>query len=246
MSEENFSHWGWRIPFWMSVLMVLISYLIRKNMQESPAFLKLKSEGKIASNPIKESLGQAYNFKFVLLALLGATMGQGVIWYTGHYYAMHFLKTDCQIDAIQVEQMMTIAFLMATPFFVLFGWLSDIIGRKKIMLTGMLAAMLCYFPIYSNMYEISQIKDKEVIQKTTKVSDVSRSDNSHSADSLKIITTTSIYADGSVFIQKETNHINILENNSAQKSINQVLKKLSLKDRILIILLIFIQVIFVT
>jgi MFS family permease len=246
MSEESFSEWGWRIPFWFSVLMVLISYLIRKNMHESPAFLKLKSEGKTSANPIKESLGQAYNFKYVLLALLGATMGQGVIWYTGHYYAMHFLKTDCHVDAIQVEQMMTIAFLMATPFFVLFGWLSDVVGRKKIMLAGMLAAMFCYFPIYSKMYEVANIDEKGSIQKQTEISELRRADDSSPGDSVKIVTITSTYSDGAVFVQKETTKINASSKNSETPGVIQIQKKLGFTDRMLLILLIFIQVIFVT
>jgi len=246
MSEDSFSQWGWRIPFWLSVIMVLVSYLIRKNMHESPAFEKLKSEGKTSTNPIRESLGQAYNFKFVLLALLGATMGQGVIWYTGHYYAMHFLKMDCQVDAVQVEQMMTVAFLLATPFFVLFGWLSDRVGRKKIMLAGMLAAMLCYFPIYSKMYDISQLNVKDGAVKHVQVTDVKKSDAVVSGDSVKIVTTTSTYPDGAVFIHKETIKFSGLQKKSESAGVVQVQKKLAFDDRILLILLIFIQVIFVT
>ncbi len=153
IGETAFGDWGWRIPFWVSIIMVGVSYLIRKKMDESPLFAKAKAEGKISGNPLKESFGNKFNFKFVLLALLGATMGQGVIWYTGHYYAMNFLKIDCRVDAFQVEEMMTWAFLLGTPFFVLFGWLSDKVGRKPIMLCGMALAVLCYFPIYEKMYE---------------------------------------------------------------------------------------------
>ena len=91
ISEEAFNNWGWRIPFWVSIAMVLISYVIRKNMDESPLFQKVKEEGKIAKNPLKESFGKKENFKYVLLALFGATMGQGVVWYTGQFYAMSFI-----------------------------------------------------------------------------------------------------------------------------------------------------------
>jgi MFS family permease len=160
MGKEAFEDWGWRIPFWVSILMVLVSFLIRRKMHESPLFEKAKSEGKISTNPLKESFGNKYNFKYVLLALLGATMGQGVIWYTGHYYAMNFLKTDCKVDALTVEQIMTVAFLIGTPFFVFFGWLSDKVGRKPIMLTGMLIAVLSYFPIYKTMYNTVSVVNK--------------------------------------------------------------------------------------
>lgn len=134
MSKEAFAEWGWRVPFLVSIIMVYVSVLIRKNMHESPLFAKAKAEGKTSTNPLKESFGNRYNFKFVLLALLGATMGQGVVWYTGQFYALSFLQKVMAIDLQQSNALMTYALMLGTPFFVLFGWLSDKIGRKGIML----------------------------------------------------------------------------------------------------------------
>ena len=159
MSKEDFDAWGWRVPFWVSIIMVFVSYLIRKNMHESPVFAKAKAEGKTATNPLKESFGNRYNLKFILLALFGATMGQGVVWYTGQFYAMNFIKTVMAIDSSQVDVLLGIALLFGTPFFVFFGWLSDKVGRKSIMMTGMLLAIICYRPIYRAMYKSTDVKE---------------------------------------------------------------------------------------
>src|SRR5574343_1424914 len=168
MSKEAFDEWGWRVPFWVSILMVYVSYLIRKNMDESPVFAKAKSEGKTSTNPLKESFGHKYNLKFVLLALFGATMGQGVVWYTGQFYAMNFLKTVQNIDASQVDTLLGIALVLGTPFFVVFGKLSDKIGRKNIMMLGMLIAIISYRPIYRAMYNTTDLTKKtEIVKKTT-------------------------------------------------------------------------------
>lgn len=158
LTKEQFNDWGWRVPFWVSILMVFVSVQIRKNMHESPEFAKAKAEGKTATNPLKESFGNKYNLKFVLLALFGATMGQGVVWYTGQFYAMNFLKTVQCIDAAQVETLLGIALVIGTPFFIFFGWLSDKVGRKVIMMGGMLIAILLYRPIYKSMYESTDAK----------------------------------------------------------------------------------------
>ncbi len=152
LSPEQFDEWGWRVPFWISILMVGISYLIRKNMDESPLFAKAKAEGITTTNPIKESFGRKSNFKYVLLALFGAVMGQGVVWYTGQFYAMSFMEKLMSISKIQVDEIMFIALILGTPFFVFFGWLSDKIGRKWIMMIGMLLAIMGYRPIYQQMY----------------------------------------------------------------------------------------------
>lgn len=117
LSAEDFNEWGWRVPFWVSILMVLLSYIIRKNMEESPVFAKAKASGKTSVNPLKESFGNKLNFKFVLLALFGAVMGQGVIWYTGQFYAMSFLEKTMNVNKEQVDSLMFIALIMGTPFF---------------------------------------------------------------------------------------------------------------------------------
>jgi MFS family permease len=151
MSDAAFtSEWGgWRYPFWISIILVGVSIYIRLKMKESPIFSKLKAEGKTSVNPIKESFSHKANFKMVLLALFGAVMGQGVIWYTGQFYAQNFLETKCNIEFEQSRTIMLWAILFATPFFVVFGWLSDKIGRKWIMMAGMLGGVLFYRPIFS-------------------------------------------------------------------------------------------------
>ena len=158
LSKEDFVDWGWRIPFWVSILMILISYVIRKNMHESPVFTKVKEEGKVSTNPLKESFGNKLNFKFVLLALFGATMGQGVVWYTGQFYAMSFIEKTMSIDKDIADNIMLVSLALGTPFFVLFGWLSDKMSRKWIMMAGMLIAIFAYRPIYTSMYESANEK----------------------------------------------------------------------------------------
>lgn len=152
-SIEKFNDWGWRIPFLVSILLVIVSIYIRLKMNESPLFSKLKSEGKISTNPLKESFAHKANLKMVLLALFGATMGQGVIWYTGQFYAQSFLENVCKIDFDQSRTIIIWAILLATPFFVLFGAWSDKVGRKWIMMVGMLLGILLYRPIYSVFLE---------------------------------------------------------------------------------------------
>lgn len=148
-----FNDWGWRIPFLASIFLVGISIYIRLKMQESPAFTKIKNEGKISINPIKESFSHKKNFKMVLLALFGAVMGQGVIWYTGQFYAQSFLENTCRIEFDQSRYILLTAIVMATPFFIFWGWLSDKVGRKWIMIAGMVLGVLSYRPIYRYFYE---------------------------------------------------------------------------------------------
>jgi Arabinose efflux permease len=161
MSPEAFDNWGWRLPFLLSSVMVVVSYFIRRNMDESPLFKKAKSEGNTSTNPLKESFGNKFNFKFVLLALFGATMGQGVIWYTGQFYALSFLQNVCHVDFDQTNFIIGAALLGGTGFFVFFGWLSDRIGRKSVMLAGMLLAILTYRPIYDRMYQLTDVTSKQ-------------------------------------------------------------------------------------
>ncbi|MFA9205125.1 MAG: MFS transporter [Burkholderiaceae bacterium] len=201
---EKFSaEWGgWRYPFWISILLVGVSVLIRMRMSESPMFTKLKAEGKTSTNPLKESFGQKANFKMVLLALFGAVMGQGVVWYTGQFYAQSFIETVCKIEFVQSRNIMLIAILMATPCFVLFGWLSDKVGRKWIMLLGMLLAIFTYRPIYQTFLNISNTQsriDKIDLAKTVASAVKAKTD---SKDPTKIYITQSFdtaYTDGAVF-----------------------------------------------
>lgn len=154
-SIEKFNDWGWRIPFLVSIVLVAISVYIRLKMQESPLFHRLKTEGKLSANPLKESFGHKTNLKIVLLALFGATMGQGVVFYTGQFYAQSFLETVCKIDFDQSKTMLLLAILLATPFFVLFGGWSDRVGRKWIMLVGMLLAIVTYPVLFRQLLSIS-------------------------------------------------------------------------------------------
>jgi len=157
MPEANFTpEWGgWRYPFWISLLLVGVSIYIRLNMSESPLFAELKSTGKTSVNPLRESFQHRANFKMVLLALFGAVMGEGVVWYTGQFYAQSFLETKCKLDFEQSRTILLWAIAGATPFFVLFGWLSDRVGRKWILMTGMLLAVLTYRPIFGYFLENS-------------------------------------------------------------------------------------------
>ncbi|VFR20606.1 Permeases of the major facilitator superfamily [plant metagenome] len=148
LGEEAFRAWGWRIPFLISIVLLAVSVWIRMQLNESPAFKKMKEEGKGSKSPLKESFGQWANLKLVLLALFGLAAGQAVVWYTGQFYALFFLTQTLKVEANSANIMIAIALLLATPFFVFWGWLSDKIGRKPIILAGCLIAALTYFPIF--------------------------------------------------------------------------------------------------
>jgi MFS family permease len=238
LSKEAFDDWGWRVPFWVSILMVYVSYLIRKNMDESPVFAKAKAEGKTATNPLKESFGNKYNLKFVLLALFGATMGQGVVWYTGQFYAMNFLKTVQNIDSTQVDMLLGIALILGTPFFVFFGWLSDKIGRKTIMMTGMLLAVLLYRPIYKAMYETTDLTKKEIASKNENIPIQVNNDKGE----VHFLSTTT-YKDGTVKEETFTTKVNV--GNPIPESFKTTIQ-VNNADKWFLILMVFVQVIFVT
>ena len=160
LSAEDFDLYGWRIPFLISIIMVIGSIIVRKNMAESPLFEAAKASGNVAKNPLKESFGNKLNLKFVLLALFGATMGQGLVWYTGQFYAQTFLLKICHLEEPQTNLILVIGLLAGTPLFVLFGALSDRIGRKGIMLAGMALALFLYRPIFAKMYDLVDTKQK--------------------------------------------------------------------------------------
>jgi MHS family proline/betaine transporter-like MFS transporter len=155
---------GWRYPFLLSIVLVGISIFIRLRMNESPLFAKLKNEGKTSVNPLKESFGHKANFKMVLLALFGVTMGQGVIWYTGQFYAQTFLLSKCNVDYEQANTILLIALAIATPFFVIFGSLSDKWGRKNIMMIGILLGVLLYRPIFNEIYKTDDVAHKDIAE----------------------------------------------------------------------------------
>ena len=211
---EAFSaEWGgWRYPFWMSIVLVGVSIVIRMKMSESPMFTKLKSEGKTSTNPLKESFGHKANFKMVLLALFGAVMGQGVIWYTGQFYAQSFIETVCKVEFVQSRNLMLWAILFATPFFVVFGYLSDRIGRKWIMMFGMLAGILTYRPIYQYFLDATNAKNRteKIDLANTKVSEKLASIDSKDKTKLYVVQKMdTAYTDGAVFSYTKTDTIHL-------------------------------------
>jgi MFS family permease len=148
MGEPAFNDWGWRVPFLVSAILLGISVWIRLSLNESPAFKRMKEEGKTSKAPLSESFGQWRNGKIVLLALLGLTAGQGVVWYTGQFYALFFLTAQLKVDPIAAQLMIAASLIIGTPFFIVFGTLSDKIGRKPIIMAGCLLAALTFFPLF--------------------------------------------------------------------------------------------------
>jgi len=146
--EEAFADWGWRVPFIVSILLLAVSVYIRLSMNESPAFAKMKAEGKTSKAPLAESFGQWKNLKIVILALIGLTAGQAVVWYSGQFYALFFLTQALKVDGATANIMVAISLIIGTPFFIFFGSLSDKIGRKPIILAGCLLAAVTYFPVF--------------------------------------------------------------------------------------------------
>jgi MFS family permease len=145
---KDFDDWGWRIPFLLSIFLLAISVWIRLSMNESPAFAKMKAEGKVSKSPLKESFGEWSNLKIVILALLGLTAGQAVVWYSGQFYALFFLTSIVKVDPKTANILIAISLVIGTPFFIFFGWLSDKIGRKWIIMAGCLLAALTYFKVF--------------------------------------------------------------------------------------------------
>jgi hypothetical protein len=163
-----FDDWGWRLPFLLSAVLLGISVWIRLSMNESPAFQKMKEEGKVSKAPLTESFGQWKNLKIVILALVGLTAGQAVVWYTGQFYALFFLTSIAKVDAKTANILIAVSLLLGTPFFVFFGWLSDKIGRKMIIMAGCLIAALSYFTLFPALMTAAN-PSLAAAQKSTKV-----------------------------------------------------------------------------
>ncbi|WP_343622627.1 MFS transporter [Roseateles puraquae] len=168
LGEKEFGEWGWRVPFIVSILLLGISVWIRLAMNESPAFQKMKAEGKTSKAPLSESFGQWKNLKIVLLALFGLVAGQGVVWYSGQFYALFFLTSVLKVDASSANIWIAISLILGTPFFVVFGTLSDKIGRKPIIMAGLLLAAVTYFPLFKALTEAAN-PDLAKAQATSKV-----------------------------------------------------------------------------
>jgi MFS family permease len=228
LSKEAFDDYGWRIPFLVSILMVLVSLLIRKNMEESPMFAQAKAEGKISTNPLKESFGNKLNLKYVLLALFGATMGQGLVWYTGQFYAQTFLLKICNLDDIQTNMILVIGLLLGTPLFVIFGALSDKIGRKGIMMAGMIIAVFSYRPIFDQMYKTVDVTNKTVVPGSEKM--VLKG---------KTTTVTKEFTDGS-------SYKNVITEISPDKTESKISIKINEKDQWTLVGYVFFLISFVT
>ncbi|MBU3653705.1 MAG: MHS family MFS transporter [Limnohabitans sp.] len=171
VGEAAFSDWGWRVPFIVSIVLLGVSVYIRLSMNESPAFQKMKSEGKTSKAPLTESFGQWKNLKVVILALIGLTAGQAVVWYSGQFYALFFLTQSLKVDGAAANLFVAASLVIGTPFFIVFGSLSDRIGRKPIIMLGCLLAVLTYFPVFEALTKAAnpdlhaaQQKSKVVVQ----------------------------------------------------------------------------------
>jgi len=241
MEAEAFNSYGWRIPFLASAILVAISIYIRLRMDESPLFSKLKLEGKISKHPIKESFGKKENLKLVLIALFGATAGQGVIWYTGQFYALSFIQKTCNIEFVQSNYIIATALLMATPLFIFFGWWSDRVGRKYIIMTGMILGVVCYRPIYQKMYAVADVSKKMEIESSRTI-ERARSIKA-TGDTVVVTSFNKVYADKTILVETARRSV------SRDNKITEEIKKetlLSGRPYWWMVALITIQVIFVT
>ncbi|PRY51447.1 MHS family proline/betaine transporter-like MFS transporter [Arcticibacter pallidicorallinus] len=234
---DAFNSWGWRIPFLLSSLLVFVSIVIRMKMHESPLFAKVKAEGKTVKNPLKESFGKKENLKMVLLALFGATAGQGVIWYTGQFYALSFIQKTMSIEFVQSNYIIAIGLLLATPFFIIFGGWSDKIGRRNIMMAGMLCGILFYRPIYKQMYALSDVTTMVEVPSSTKVE---RQTNKNEAGETQVVQTRERhFSDGTI-------ERKITSQSVASKPVEATEIVLPTSSFWILVALVFVQVLFVT
>ncbi|MCK0208904.1 MHS family MFS transporter [Starkeya koreensis] len=166
MSPEDFAAWGWRIPFLLSIILLGFSIWIRLSLNESPAFQKMKAEGSRSKAPLTEAFGRWPNAKIALIALFGGTAGQAVVWYCGQFYALFFLTQTLKVDGTTANLLIAFSLLIGTPFFIFFGWFSDKIGRKPILIAGCLIAAATYFPLFEN---IARVANPKLIEATDTV-----------------------------------------------------------------------------
>jgi MFS family permease len=265
--EAQFKSWGWRIPFLVSLVLLGVSVYIRMKLNESPLFAKMKAEGKTSKAPLTESFGNWPNLKIVLLALFGATAGQGVVWYTGQFYALFFLTITLKVDGQTAYTLIALSLVLGTGLFVFFGWLSDRIGRKKIMMTGCVLAALTYFPLFKAMTHfgnpaLEAFADKTTIKleaencqvhlfpnPTTVYSDCDKTQDFLAKRSLSFETTAGLPG------QKPVIHLNdTVINGFDEKKLTSTLKDMGYPDKakpedvneFMLVLLVLIQVIYVT
>lgn len=244
-SIAKFNDWGWRIPFLVSIILVIVSIYIRMKMKESPLFAKLKSEGKTSVNPLKESFAHKTNLKMVLLALFGATMGQGVVWYTGQFYAQSFMENVCKVDFDQSRTILIWAILFATPFFVVFGGWSDKIGRKWIMLAGMLLAIVTYNPLFKQLLTITDAKNKTELTAQKAISTTATA-IVNTPDSLRKVVTKTFYADGMQMSETKTDTLYAQPGKTTLKPDVKISKIISGSSYWQMVLMVFIMILYVT
>ncbi len=244
-SIAKFNDWGWRIPFLISILLVIVSIYIRLKMAESPLYAKLKSEGKTSVNPLKESFGHKANLKMVLLALFGATMGQGVVWYTGQFYAQSFIENVCKVEFDQSRTILIWAILFATPFFVVFASLSDKIGRKWIMIFGMLFAVVSYNYLFTNLYTIADEKTKTEIAEKHEVKTI-LTPIASTSDSVRKTVTKTFYTDGMSMVQTKTDTAYFTPGKMTKKPVVTTSKTINSSDYWKMVGIVFILILYVT
>ncbi len=244
-SIAKFNDWGWRIPFLVSIVLVIVSIYIRLKMQESPLFEKLKSEGTTSVNPLKESFGHKSNLKMVLLALFGATMGQGVVWYTGQFYAQSFIENVCKVDFDQSRTILIWAIVFATPFFVVFGSWSDKVGRKWIMVAGMILAIATYRPLFGELLRISDPKQKIEIPDLKQIKS-SRTAIKGSNDTLHTVTNQFFYDDGMIVSETTKDTVYAAAGKTTVSPDFKVSKKLGTGDYWKMVLIVFAMILYVT
>ena len=244
-SIAKFNDWGWRIPFLVSIILVIVSIYIRLRMKESPMFAQLKIEGKTSVNPLRESFVHKINLKMVLLALFGATMGQGVVWYTGQFYAQSFIENTCKIEFDQSRTILIYAILFATPFFVVFASWSDRVGRKWIMLMGMFLAVISYRYLFSQLLATSDAKEKtEIVDKKELKSSLTPIGKSLNA--LRSVTTKSYFDDGTVLSETKKDTLYADPKELTQKPVTTISKSLGNAGYWKMVFIVFIMILYVT
>lgn len=243
-SIEKFNDWGWRVPFLVSIVLVAISVYIRLKMQESPLFARLQTEGGLSVNPLKESFGHKANLKMVLLALFGAAMGQGVVFYASQFYAQSFIENVCKIDFDQSKTLLLLSIALATPFFIFFGGWSDKIGRKWIMLVGILLAINTYPFLFRQMMKLSDTAGRTEITSEKEIR-TSVAFIGHSKDMIRTTSTVSHYEGG--FLAVETRKDTVYDNGrSGAKPVITVSKTLGTGEYWKMAGILFILIIYVT
>jgi MFS family permease len=243
LGDAAFSEWGWRIPFILSAIMIAVSVVIRLRMSESPMFSKIKHSGTLSKNPLAESFRNKANLKMVLLALFGAVAGQGVVWYTGQFYAMSFMDKVCNLEFNSVRYILAVAIIVATPLFLVFGALSDRVGRKWVMLAGMGLAILTYRPIYSKMLDVSNVKTGEITEKASM--GLTATVDAATGDSTFVATTVKAFANGNTYKEVKTSKV-LASGKDAPKPEVKKTVWLSATNWWMMAFLVFIQIVYVT